>query len=64
MVAGRKAQLAAALLGLMFFLWFLLLHLPRVVARLDNGNEWNSALVALALCGGSWFLAGTLPKRG
>ncbi len=63
-VAGRKAHLAAALLGLMFFLWFVLLHAPRVAARPHNGNEWNSAFVALAFCGGSWVLAGTLPKRG
>jgi uncharacterized membrane protein len=63
-VAGMKARLAAALLGLMFFLWFVLLQVPRVVDTLHGGNEWNSAFVALAMCGGSWVLAGTLPKQG
>jgi uncharacterized membrane protein YphA (DoxX/SURF4 family) len=62
-IAGQKARLAAALLGLMFFLWFVLLHAPRVAERLREGNEWNSAFVALALCGGAWVLAGTSLKQ-
>ncbi|HKC10867.1 MAG TPA: hypothetical protein VKI41_02290, partial [Vicinamibacteria bacterium] len=51
-VTGKKARLSASLLGLMLLLWFVLLHAPRVAATLHNGNEWNSALVALALGGG------------
>lgn len=42
---------AAPLLGLMFFLWVVFLHIPRVVLHLHNGNEWNSAFVALAMSG-------------
>ena len=45
-------------LGLMFFLWVILLHSPRVAASPRNQNEWNSFLVALAICGASWILAG------
>ena len=55
-----KARLAATLLGIMFFTWVLILHLPRVASALHNGNEWTSAFVALAMCGGSWIIAGTL----
>jgi uncharacterized membrane protein YphA (DoxX/SURF4 family) len=62
-VTGKKARLSASLLGLMFLLWFVLLHAPRVAAALHNGNEWNSALVALALSGGAWVLAGTPAKE-
>jgi uncharacterized membrane protein len=53
------ARWAAFLLGLMFLLWFLLLHLPRVMsaARSHNPNEWSSAFIALGMCGGSWICA-------
>jgi len=44
-------------LALMFFLWVLLLHAPRVAAKLHNGDEWASLLVALATCGASLILA-------
>jgi uncharacterized membrane protein len=55
-----KARLAATLLGLMFFTWVLIVHLPRVAAAPHNGNEWTSAFVALAMCGGAWIVAATL----
>jgi len=56
---GKNARLAATLLGLMFILWVLTLHLPRVAAHPHDGNEWTSAFVALAMCGGAWLVAGT-----
>ncbi|MGA8308848.1 MAG: DoxX family membrane protein [Terriglobales bacterium] len=59
---GKSARLAATLLGLMFFLWVISLHLPRVAAAVHNGDEWTSAFVALAMCGGSWVLAGTVKR--
>jgi uncharacterized membrane protein len=60
--AKRMDQWAAALLGTMFLLWFLLLHFPRVVIALrahdpSAPDECSSALIALALCGGSWICA-------
>jgi uncharacterized membrane protein len=57
-----KARWAATLLGIMFFTWVFILHLPRVASALRNGNEWTSAFVALAMCGGSWIIAGILPE--
>jgi uncharacterized membrane protein YphA (DoxX/SURF4 family) len=51
------APLASMGLGVMFLLWFLLLHAPRVVASPRNGDEWTSAFVALAISGGSFVLA-------
>jgi uncharacterized membrane protein YphA (DoxX/SURF4 family) len=55
-------RLAAFMLGVMFLLWFLLLHGPRVVSypRSHNPTEWSSAFIALAICGGSWILAASL----
>ena len=58
----QQMRLAASLLGLMFLLWVIGLHAPRVFAALHNGNEWTSALVALAMCGGSWVIAGTAKR--
>lgn len=54
---GDSKRLAARLLGLMFFLWVVLLHGPRVAAHPHHPNEWNSAFVALAMCGVAWILS-------
>ena len=57
-VTRRYMKLGAGLLGLMFFLWVVALHGPRMAAAVHNGDEWTSALVALSMCGGSWLIAG------
>ncbi len=49
-------RLATLLLGLMFFLWVAIVHAPRIAASPHNQSEWNSGLVALAMCGVSWIL--------
>jgi uncharacterized membrane protein YphA (DoxX/SURF4 family) len=56
-------RLAATALGLMFFLWVVTLHAPRVYHSLHNGDEWSSLFVALAMAGGSFIIATTLPNR-
>jgi uncharacterized membrane protein len=59
-LASRKMlRLAAMLLGTMFFLWVVLLHIPRVAGAIRNGNEVTSLFVAVAMCGLSFVLAGT-----
>jgi hypothetical protein len=58
----RSVPLAATLLGLMFVLWVALVHAPRVAGALGNGNEWNSAFVAVAM-GGAAFVAAGSPDR-
>ena len=50
-------RMAASLLGLMFFLWVALLHAPRVIGHPRHPNEWNSAFVALAMCGVAWIVS-------
>jgi len=60
---GILASLASMSMALMFLLWFLLLHAPRVAASPRNGDEWTSAFVALAVSGGSFLLASTFSRR-
>src|SRR5271167_3001239 len=59
---SMDGSMGAFMLGVMFALWFLILHSPRsVAASLSHNptgrNEWASAFVALAICGGSWIVA-------
>jgi uncharacterized membrane protein YphA (DoxX/SURF4 family) len=49
--SGIQARLGAALLGLMFLLWTVLLHAPRVFAHIHNKDELTSLFVALAMSG-------------
>ena len=55
------ARAAATMLGVMFFLFVVLLHIPRIVGNYRNGNEWTSGFVALAMCGGAWVVANAAP---
>jgi hypothetical protein len=59
-LAERLGRLASTWLGIMFRLWTVLLHIPRVIA-LRHGDGWNSAFVALAMCGASFIVARTFP---
>lgn len=58
----RHLRLAGTVLGIMFVLWVVVLHAPRVAAHWQNGNEWNSAIVALAMSGCAFVVAG-LPRE-
>src|SRR5205085_954196 len=53
----KSARLAAFLLGTMFGLIVLVLHVPRVAAAARSLDEWTSALVAVAMSGGAFVLA-------
>ena len=57
----KMARPAATMLGVMFFLFLILLHIPRIVAHSNDGNEWTSGFVALAMCGLAWVLASASP---
>ena len=60
-----KRQLAAILLGSMIFTWFIVLHIPKVIAShfADKGNEASSALLALAYSGTAFIIAGNRRKE-
>jgi uncharacterized membrane protein len=52
---------AATMLGVMFFLFVVLLHIPRIIGKSSDGSEWTSGFMALAMCGGAWILASAAP---
>jgi uncharacterized membrane protein len=55
-----KAQLAATLLGTMTLIWFIILHIPRVIVSpvAYLGSEIASAFLALAYSGIAFVIAG------
>jgi uncharacterized membrane protein len=55
------ARPAATMLGVMFFLFVVLLHIPRIAGNSNDGNEWTSGFVALGMCGVAWVLACASP---
>lgn len=62
-VSRIQARLSTGLLAVMFFLWVLVLHIPRVVAAVQGSNEWTSTLVALAMAGGALILRDSEPAN-
>ena len=56
-VLGQRVGLAATWLGIMFFLWVLLLHAPRAIGKWHVADEWASLFVALAVCGIAFGMA-------
>jgi len=59
-----KSVQAATLLGIMIFIWVIILHIPRVVVSpvAYMGSEVTSALIALAYSGIAFAIAGTTKK--
>jgi uncharacterized membrane protein len=60
-LAPKMTRPAGILLGILFFLFVVTLHIPRIAAHSRDGNEWTSGFVALAMCGGAWILASVSP---
>lgn len=63
MINVQRRQ-AATLLGLMLFLWVLMLHIPRAIADPHSGagNEWTSVFEALAFSGVAFLIASQSKK--
>ena len=57
-----QSVLAASLLGMMFFIWVLIVHAPRIILASHNANEWTSGLVALAMSGGALLMTKVRPR--
>ena len=64
-VLNIKRSLAATLLGIIIFIWLIVLHIPRAIADpfSGQGNEWTSVFEALAFSGIA-FLIGRKKVRG
>jgi uncharacterized membrane protein len=59
MILRVMPRLASLMLGIMIFLWLLMLHIPRAIADPHSGmgNEWTSVFEALAFSGIAFVLA-------
>ena len=65
LIVPWTARLAGSLSGLMIFLWFVMLHIPRALAAPDAAsrrNEWTAVFEALAMSGIALILARGLPR--
>jgi uncharacterized membrane protein len=64
MILRIRARLAAGLLGVMIFVWLIVLHIPRGLAShyADGGNEWTSVFEALAFSGIAFIVACLFPR--
>jgi uncharacterized membrane protein YphA (DoxX/SURF4 family) len=58
-ILNVKVRLVAMLLGVMIFMWFILLHIPRAIEfpELNKGNEIASSADALAFSGIAFIIA-------
>ena len=59
LVAMRFVRVSATLLGVMFFLFVLMMDLPSAIAHPANRLTWNFVLRESAFAGGAWALAGS-----
>jgi hypothetical protein len=55
-------RLSTSLLALMFFIWFCILHIPRVIASPHAETEWTSMFVVLIFSGIALLIAGLQPN--
>jgi hypothetical protein len=64
-ISKIKIGLAAFLLGTMILTWFIILHIPRVIASpaIYLGSEITSALIALAYSGIALVISGTYSRN-
>jgi uncharacterized membrane protein len=65
MILKIRTGLIAALLGLMVFIWFVILHIPRVMvaSAADLNGETVSAFLALAYSGTAFVIAGAVKEK-
>lgn len=63
LVAMKFVRLSAALMGVMFLLIVLTLHLPNAIAAPGDRLAWTFVLRETAFAGGAWALAGSLSRN-
>jgi uncharacterized membrane protein len=59
-IIQKQVRLSATLLSLLFFLWFWILHMPRVIAKVKIETEWTSLFVVLAMSGIALLIGGSV----
>jgi len=63
LVTMKFARLSTTLLGVMFFLFVLMMDLPAVIAQPGDRFGWILMLREAAFAGGAWALAGSLGRE-
>ncbi len=63
LVTMKFVRLSATLLGVMFFLFVLMMDLPGAISEPRNWLGWTLMLRESAFAGGAWALAGSLRSR-
>lgn len=58
LVARKFVRLSSSLLGLMFFLFVCMMHIPGTLANPNNRFAWAVTVRDLSFAGGAWALAG------
>jgi uncharacterized membrane protein len=58
LIINKLTNISTMLLGLMFLIWVLILHAPRVTIKPNIEAEWTSMFIALAMCGIAFMLSG------
>lgn len=61
-LSGVKARLAAILLTIMYLIFALIVHLPRVIADPSGAGIWAENGVNLVLAGAAWVLVDALAR--
>jgi uncharacterized membrane protein len=61
-VLDRTARLAATLLGVMVFLFFLLVHIPQVAASPGDSHQWTYLTQAFTFSGIAFAVAASMPE--
>jgi uncharacterized membrane protein YphA (DoxX/SURF4 family) len=61
-VLGIVPRIGATLLASMFSGFVLLVHIPRVIADVDNRMEWHLLSTALLLTGAAWIVASSFRR--
>lgn len=56
-ITGFMARPATLALAMMFFLWLVILHVPRLSGNPRNGDEWSSLLVTIGMIGASLLMS-------
>lgn len=60
---NKKAKLSATLLGILLLIINLLFHVPLLISDVHNPLYWTAVMIDLAITGGVFILAGSLPKE-
>jgi len=58
-IIRQLVHTSTIVLGIMFLLWFFILHLPLVMAQIHTEPEWTSMFVVLASSGEAFLIAGS-----